>query len=136
MEEYHIRQPKGGVRRQKLDLQEHLQAEIGREKKRVRNKLKYAAALLAAVYIVAIVAFHFIEGWAWEDSIYFTTSTITTVGYGDMVPHTQLGRVFTIPLMLIGIGVGFYFIFTMQDYGRIELDAVVRQFEKIRNRKG
>ena len=37
-------------------------------------------------------------------SIYWVFSTITTVGYGDIVPFTQLERVFT--LFLMGFGVG------------------------------
>jgi len=52
------------------------------------------------------------------------------VGYGDLVPHSYYGRLITIPLMWIGIAVGFYFIFTLQDYGRARaeerIDDVVR----------
>lgn len=75
------------------------------------------------------------EGWSWEDSIYFTTSTITTVGYGDLTPGTYWGRLFTIPLMWIGIAVGLYVIYTVQDYGRTKLDAVSRHVENLTNGK-
>lgn len=36
-------------------------------------------------------------------SFYFTTVTITTVGYGDYTPKTPIGRIFTLILMIFGI---------------------------------
>ena len=36
-------------------------------------------------------------------SFYFTTVTITTVGYGDYTPKTPIGRIFTLVLMIFGI---------------------------------
>jgi len=118
-------------------LQEHYLEEIQREKARVKKKMMYALGLLGGVYLTAIVALHHTENWDWLDSVYFTTSTITTVGYGDMVPHTYWGRIFTIPLMLIGIGVGFYVIYALQDYGRFHLEPMVNKVEKnIKSRRG
>ncbi|KAK3240637.1 hypothetical protein CYMTET_49532 [Cymbomonas tetramitiformis] len=37
--------------------------------------------------------------------VWFTMVTITTVGYGDMVPKTILSRIITVFLMVIGIGI-------------------------------
>ena len=134
VKEYGI-SPKKSVKHQAVDFEFHYQQEVLREKERMEKKIKQAAIMLAAVYVIAIIAFHFAEGWTWEDSVYFTTSTITTVGYGDLVPHTYFGRLFTIPLMLIGIGVGFYVIYTIQDYGRYHMDGVSRHVDRLRNNK-
>jgi voltage-gated potassium channel len=38
------------------------------------------------------------------DGLWWAVSTVTTVGYGDEVPKTTLGRVLGMALMLIGIG--------------------------------
>jgi len=51
------------------------------------------------------VFFRFAEDWSWVDSFYFTVITLTTVGYGDLSPTGALSKVFSIFLILIGIGV-------------------------------
>ena len=45
------------------------------------------------------------------------------------MPETEIGKIATIPLMLIGIGVGFYIIFAIQDYGRSRVDLLAKQVE-------
>jgi voltage-gated potassium channel len=40
---------------------------------------------------------------AW-DGVWWAITTVTTVGYGDEVPHTTAGRAIAIVLMLVGIG--------------------------------
>ena len=38
-------------------------------------------------------------------AIYWTVSTLTTIGYGDVTPLTNIGRLFTIFVMFLGVGV-------------------------------
>ncbi|MFA6214039.1 MAG: potassium channel family protein [Candidatus Micrarchaeia archaeon] len=112
-----------------IDMQKYIDGEITRDRERTKKKIFYALALLGAMYIVAIELYHYLEGWDWLDAIYFTTATITTVGYGDLVPRTEIGKMVTIPLMLIGIGVGFYVIFAIQEYGRSRMDMVAKHID-------
>ncbi len=50
------------------------------------------------------VFYRFAEDWSWLDSLYFTVITLTTVGYGDFSPTRAGSKVFTIVLILMGIG--------------------------------
>jgi voltage-gated potassium channel len=49
--------------------------------------------------------YHFVEGWKLLDSLYFSVTTLTTVGYGDLAPKTGFGKLFTIVYILSGLGV-------------------------------
>ena len=41
----------------------------------------------------------------YADGLWWSIVTATTVGYGDLSPNTQIGRLVAIMLMLIGIGI-------------------------------
>jgi voltage-gated potassium channel len=64
------------------------------------------AALLAFVSVIARgTAFASVERepTAW-DGIWWAITTMTTVGYGDIYPQTDIGRVLAVTVMLVGIG--------------------------------
>jgi len=43
------------------------------------------------------------QKWSVVDAVYFSTVTVTTVGYGDLTPHTSEGRIFAIVWTLYGL---------------------------------
>jgi voltage-gated potassium channel Kch len=69
------------------------------------GKVQLLLGLTASIISVATVFYHFVEGWSWIDAAYFSTVTIATVGYGDFVPQTVQGKLFTIAYVLFGIGI-------------------------------
>ncbi len=60
--------------------------------------------ILASLIAGSTVFFHIVEGWGWLDSYFFTVVTLSTVGYGDMVPQTAPGKIATTGLIFAGIG--------------------------------
>jgi voltage-gated potassium channel len=77
-------------------------------KKGLRPRL--AAAIIATLWLAAIVVFGIVErlvdpesfGDVW-DGMWWATQTVTTVGYGDVVPDSGIGRVIAALLMIGGL---------------------------------
>jgi voltage-gated potassium channel len=59
----------------------------------------------AGVLVIGAVFYEIVEGWGWVDSFYFCAVTLTTIGYGDLHPTTDLGKIFTIFYCIVGIGI-------------------------------
>ncbi len=73
-----------------------------------KRRLIYAHGAIISMIAIGTVGFRYFEGLNWWDSLYFTTATVTTVGYGDIVPSTSAGRHFTTIFMLISVGTVLY----------------------------
>jgi hypothetical protein len=98
----------------------------------LKKRLSFSIFLVFLIHAVAVFLYHNVEGWGWIDSIYFTTATITTVGYGDVVPSTDTGKLITIALSWVGISVGFYMIYSVSRYREEVLDpALLRMLRRI-----
>jgi hypothetical protein len=54
-----------------------------------------------------------VEHWRALDALYFTITTLTTVGYGDFYPRTDAGKIFTMVYIFVGIGLLSGFIILM-----------------------
>lgn len=65
-------------------------------------------ALSLALFVVGCAGYMLIEGWSFMDALYMTVITIATVGYGEVQPVSMQGRVFTVVLILLGVG---YFLY-------------------------
>lgn len=80
------------------------------------NALRVIAILstLAGIILGGTVFFRHVEGWSWIDSYFFTVVTLSTVGYGSLVPATVLGKIGTTVFIFVGLGV---FAVAIQQFG-------------------
>lgn len=63
---------------------------------------------LVFVLLLGATVYHYVEGWKFLDALYFSAYTMTTVGYGDFTPKTDIGKAFTIFYVFTGVGIGLY----------------------------
>ena len=68
------------------------------------------AAILALIVLVLLgtAGYMFVEGWSFLDALYMTVTTITTVGYMEVHPLSQAGRMFSLLVIISGVTVLFY----------------------------
>lgn len=78
--------------------------------------------IVVVILIAGTIVYHVLEGWSYLDSLFFSVTTLTTVGYGgnDLVPHTALSKIFTMVYIFLGIGVILGFINTIATHARKE----------------
>ena len=72
--------------------------------KEVRRRLQLFAALFVLVTAIGTVGFMILEDLSLADAFYYNIVTISTVGYGDIHPTSQAGRLFAILLIVMGGG--------------------------------
>lgn len=72
------------------------------------RQFQLSLVLLLIVLIIGTVGYRLIEGLTWIDAAYMTTITVATVGFGEVQPLTASGRVFTMGLIVVGVGTGAY----------------------------
>ena len=75
-------------------------------------KMRWNLIFVVGVFFLAILggtfAYSSVEGWNFLDSLYFVVVTITTIGYGDLVPVTSEGKIFTMFFAFFGVAMAFY----------------------------
>jgi voltage-gated potassium channel len=102
-----IKKPKQSLASMSYDrfMQTESIAELELEFHRVRRQFLAVGVAAAVVLAAGSVFYHLVEHLGWLDSVYFCTITLTTIGYGDIVPRTDAGKLFTIFYVFIGIGI-------------------------------
>jgi voltage-gated potassium channel len=72
----------------------------------IRQERTRAIGLALIGLLATGTAFYsLVEGWDPLDALYFSVTTLATVGYGDFAPATAPGKIFTIFFVLAGVGV-------------------------------
>ena len=68
------------------------------------RRVARAVAVLAGILAAGTVGYVVIEGWTALDALYMTVITIATVGFREVAELSDAGRIFTMGLILAGVG--------------------------------
>ena len=74
------------------------------------RKIIFLTSILMALLVLGSLGFVWLEGWSYFDAFYMTVATLTTLGGGEVQPLSKLGRVYTMALLLAGMGVLLYIV--------------------------
>ena len=86
--------------------------------------------LILIMIFISIIGFHIIEGWSFLDCLYMTIITIFTVGFNEVKELSPQGRIFTIFVILGGVGTA---IFAFTKISEIVFEGGINKF--LRRRK-
>jgi len=67
----------------------------------------YSTRIIGLFSLLALgtgtVVYRILEDWSWVDSFYFSAVALTTVGFGDLTPSTDVSKLFTVFYIFSGI---------------------------------
>jgi voltage-gated potassium channel len=104
------------------------------------NRIVFSSILIVLVLILGVTGFVGIEGYTLLEAVYMTVITVSTVGYTEVRPLTDLGRLFTSVLILanlISLTYAFTtlsaYIFDINVIQRLERRRMKQRIEELRN---
>lgn len=100
------------------------------------NRIRHLVIIIlvsALLLVLGTAGYMLIEAWGLMDALYMTVITLTTVGYGEVHEITQAGRIFTVILILLGVGFCLYVAGSVIEFlleGRIRIILGRRKLDK------
>lgn len=76
----------------------------------IRRQFRAATILILIVVPSGTLGYMAIEGLSLVDATWLTIITLTTIGYGDISASSELGKIFTMVLVLVGLGAITFFL--------------------------
>ncbi len=73
-------------------------------------RIRRAIGIMLAILGIGTVVFKYAEGWTWVDALYFTSITMTTIGYGDIHPTHDASKLFAVLFGITSVTLLFYVI--------------------------
>ncbi len=74
----------------------------------ILSRLRSALVIFSIVLISGVIGYRLIEEWSVLESLYMTVITISTVGFGEVGALSPTGKIFTMCLIIGGVGTGIY----------------------------
>ena len=69
------------------------------------NKKSFILLYFLFLVTFGTIGFYILGGnnWTWVDSIYMTVITLSTVGYGEVYPLTNAGKIWSVLVIIFGV---------------------------------
>ncbi|SRX74814.1 potassium channel family protein [Aequorivita antarctica] len=96
-------------------------------KQLLSSKITVAILLLLLVFTTGVVGFHFFSDYSWIDAFYMTVITVTTVGYGEVMPLSPQEKIFVSLLIISSIFIVGYAISVITEYILSKNTGILRQ---------
>jgi len=93
------------------------------------DKIKISILLMFSLILVYGVAFSYFENLSLLNGIYYAITTITTVGFGDITPKTNAGKIITSIYVLLGVSIGLY---TLGNFAEFFVSGYFQKTKKLR----
>ncbi|KAK9721561.1 Potassium channel [Basidiobolus ranarum] len=101
--------------------------------------LVYTVTVTSSWAFVGALVFSFVQKWTYLSSLFFSLVTITTIGFGNQVPHTAFSQVLVMIYAFIGIiCIGFMFAvvrLTVKESVQARCTLKVAQYREQRRRE-
>lgn len=83
--------------------------------------------LLNSLLVIGTIGYVLIDGYSWFNAFYMTVITVATVGYGEIEPLSNNGRLFTSFLIITSFGI---FAYAVSSITKFVVDGELNQFFK------
>lgn len=87
----------------------------------------YAFVLLIGIVSIGILGYMIIEGFSFIESFFMTIITVATVGFQEVHPLSDVGRIFTAFLIIFSFGI---FAYAVTTFTRYIIDGIFRNYFK------
>ncbi len=74
------------------------------------REVRSVLVFLLIILLSGSIFYHLVEKWSYLDSLYFSVTTLSTVGADNISPATIAGKIFTMVYIFLGIGTMLRFI--------------------------
>jgi voltage-gated potassium channel len=106
----------------------------------VRERVLRLGVVLLLLGLAGVAWYGLVEGWTLLEAVYMTVTTLATVGYMEVRPLSDAGRLFTIVLILVGVGTMLVLFSTIAEYvvggtltGALRRKVMQRRIEELRD---
>ena len=105
-----------------------------------KSRIYLAIILLVGVLLFGVIGFKILAGYSWTDALYMTVITITTVGFGEVLPLDNQSKIFAIILILSSVVIVGYaisviteYILSKNNYENLKYRSMKKQINKLDN---